>query len=252
MTAEIRTETVSSFDGAALAVHSIGEGRPVLLLHGLFSEAQTNWIKFGHAEAMAAQGYRVIMPDFRAHGQSAAPTDASAYPSDVLVRDTEHLISHFGLDDFDIGGFSLGARTTARLLGKGLKPGKAILSGMGLEGLSGWGKRRTFFADALAAYETSKRGDPHWMAIQFMKTQKVDRVAMAHLLDSIPEAAIDDFSTIQTPVLVLCGRDDRDNGSPEALTEKLPNGTLEWIEGTHMSCVTKPELGTAMARFLAA
>ena len=252
MSSMIDTQTVPSFDGAGLAVHMMGEGRPVLLLHGLFSEAQTNWIKFGHAAAIAAKGYRVIMPDFRAHGDSAAPTDAAAYPQDVLVRDTEHLIAHFGLDDFDIGGFSLGARTTARLLGKGLKPGKAILSGMGLEGLSGWGKRRTFFADALAAYETSKRGDPHWMAIQFMKTQKVDRVAMAHLLDSIPEAAIADFSDIETPTLVLCGRDDRDNGSPEALTEALPKGQLEWVDGTHMSCVTKPELGQAMARFLAA
>ncbi len=252
MTMTATTETVPSFDGTALAVHSMGEGRPVLLLHGLFSEAQTNWIRFGHAEKLAADGFRVIMPDFRAHGESAAPPEEEAYPEDVLVRDTEHLIAHYGLDDFDIGGFSLGARTTARLLGKGLKPGKAILSGMGLEGLSGWGKRRTFFVDALAVYETAKRGDPHWMAIQFMKTQKLDRGAMRHLLASIPEAAIDDFSDIDTPVQVLCGRDDRDNGSPEALAERLPNSTLEWIPGTHMSCVTKPELGEAMARFLAA
>ena len=252
MTMTATTETVPSFAGTALAVHSMGEGRPVLLLHGLFSEAQTNWIRFGHAEKLAADGFRVIMPDFRAHGESAAPPEEEAYPEDVLVRDTEHLIAHYGLDDFDIGGFSLGARTTARLLGKGLKPGKAILSGMGLEGLSGWGKRRTFFVDALAVYETAKRGDPHWMAIQFMKTQKLDRGAMRHLLASIPEAAIDDFSDIDTPVQVLCGRDDRDNGSPEALAERLPNSTLEWIPGTHMSCVTKPELGEAMARFLAA
>ncbi len=252
MTVQITTETIPSFDGVQLAVHSAGEGRPVLLLHGLFSEAQTNWIKFGHAEAISAAGFRAIMPDFRAHGQSAAPTDAQSYPKDVLVRDTEHLIAHYGLEDFDIGGFSLGARTTARLLGKGLTPSKAILSGMGLEGLSGWGKRRTFFTDALAAYDSAKRGDPHWMAIQFMKTQKVDRAAMGHLLASIPEAAIEDFAEIDTPVLVLCGRGDRDNGSPQALTDALPNATLEWIEGTHMSCVTKPELGEAMARFLAA
>ena len=252
MTSAITTQTIASFDGAKLAVHIMGEGRPVMLLHGLFSEAQTNWIKFGHAAAIADAGFRAIMPDFRAHGESAAPTDAASYPNDVLVRDTEHLIAHYGLDDFDIGGFSLGARTTARLLGKGLTPGKAILSGMGLEGLSGWGKRRMFFADALAAYDTAKRGDPHWMAIQFMKTQKIDRVAMGHLLASIPETAIDDFSAIATQVLVLCGRDDRDNGSAQALADALPHATLEWIEGTHMSCVTKPELGRSMARFLSA
>ncbi len=252
MTAAIQTDTISSFDGTELAVHQTGKGRPVLLLHGLFSDAHTNWIKFGHAAAVAAHGFRVIMPDFRAHGHSAAPTETAAYPHDVLVRDTEHLIAHYGLGDFDLGGFSLGARTTARLLGKGLQPGKAILSGMGLEGLSGWGRRQTFFADALAAYETARRGDPHWMAIQFMKTQKVDRIAMAHLLRSIPEAAIADFGGIETPTQVLCGRDDRDNGSPQALADALPHGVLEWIDGTHMSCVTRPELGQAMARFLAA
>ena len=47
MTTQITTEIVPSFDGVELAVRSLGEGRPVLLLHGLFSEAQTNWIKFG-------------------------------------------------------------------------------------------------------------------------------------------------------------------------------------------------------------
>ena len=37
-------------DGVELAWHELGEGRPVILLHGLFSDAQMNWIKFGHAE----------------------------------------------------------------------------------------------------------------------------------------------------------------------------------------------------------
>ena len=36
-------------DGVELAWHEMGEGRPVVLLHGLFSDAQINWIKFGHA-----------------------------------------------------------------------------------------------------------------------------------------------------------------------------------------------------------
>lgn len=252
MNSEPSRETIPSFDDVSLSVQTMGEGRPVLLLHGLFSDGHTNWVKFGHAAVIAKAGFRVIMPDFRAHGESAAPTGGDAYPEDVLVRDTEHLIAHYELDDFDIGGFSLGARTTARLLGKGLKPGKAILSGMGLEGLSGWGKRRGFFIDALAAFDSAKRGDPHWMAIQFMKTQGIDRDAMHHLLHSIPEAAISDFEEVRTPVLVLCGRDDQDNGSAQALADALPDAMLQWTEGTHMSSVTKAELGQSMADFLAA
>ena len=65
-------------DGVELACHEVGEGRPVVLLHGLFSDAQMNWIKFGHAARIAAAGFRVIMPDLRAHGLSGRPHGAAA------------------------------------------------------------------------------------------------------------------------------------------------------------------------------
>ena len=53
-------------DGVELAWHEVGQGRPVILLHGLFSDARMNWVKFGHADRIAADGFRVIMPDLRA------------------------------------------------------------------------------------------------------------------------------------------------------------------------------------------
>ena len=43
------TDHFASFDGTQLALHRKGEGRPLVLLHGLFSSAQMNWIRFGHA-----------------------------------------------------------------------------------------------------------------------------------------------------------------------------------------------------------
>ncbi len=246
------TEMVTSFDGVELAVHEMGNsaGRPVMLLHGLFSNAHTNWIKYGHAGKLSKAGFRVIMPDLRAHGQSAAPQDAAAYPMDVLVKDIQYLIAHFGLTDFDLGGFSLGARTTARLLAEGVRPRRAILAGMGLEGLSAWNRRSAFFLRVIDRFDEAKRGEPEWMAVQFMKTTGMDKVAAAHLLRSIPDTAIADFDAVDTPVLVLCGTDDRDNGDPAKLAEALPNATLTEIPGTHMSSVTRPELGDAMADFL--
>jgi len=45
---------------------------------------------------------------------------------------------------------------------------------------------------------------------------------------------------------------DRDNGDPVKLTEALPDARFEEVPGTHMSSVTKPELGEAIAGFLAA
>ncbi|MGB7370305.1 alpha/beta fold hydrolase, partial [Erythrobacter sp.] len=46
-------EHFTSFDGTKLAIHRHGEGRPVVLLHGLFSSAHMNWIKWGHHERLA-------------------------------------------------------------------------------------------------------------------------------------------------------------------------------------------------------
>lgn len=251
MTHDVTTTKIHSFDGVELAVHEMGEGRPVMLLHGLFSNAHTNWIKYGHAGKLAAAGFRVIMPDLRAHGESAAPQEADAYPSDVLVRDIRHLIAHYALTDFDLGGFSLGARTTARLLAEGVKPRRAVLAGMGLEGLTGWNRRSGFFLRVLDRFDEAKRGEPEWMAIQFMKTTGMDKVAAGHLLRSVPDTAIADFGAVDMPVLVLCGADDRDNGDPDALAEALPQGELVTIPGTHMSSVVQGALGDALVAFLA-
>jgi pimeloyl-ACP methyl ester carboxylesterase len=54
------------------------------------------------------------------------------------------------------------------------------------------------------------------------------------------------------PTLVVCGSEDDDNGSAEELANVLPNAIFEEVPGTHMSSVTKPQLGEAIARFLSA
>jgi pimeloyl-ACP methyl ester carboxylesterase len=239
-------------DGVELAWHEVGDGRPVVLLHGLFSDARMNWINFGHADRIAAAGRRVIMPDLRAHGLSAAPHEAAAYPPGILVRDLVELIAHLKLADFDLGGFSLGARTVVQAIGEGLKPGKAILAGMGLRGLRNWDRRQQFFRDAIAAFDTSARGDPHWLAIQFMKTMKVDRAAALHVLASFGATAPEWLAAITMPTLVVCGREDEDNGSAAELAAALPDAVFAEVPGTHMSSVTKPELGDEIARFLSA
>jgi pimeloyl-ACP methyl ester carboxylesterase len=244
----------TALDGVELAWHEVGEGRPVLLLHGLFSDAQMNWIKFGHADRIASEGFRVIMPDLRAHGASGKPHDPANYPPDVLVRDLRELIAHLGLTGFDLGGFSLGARTTIDAVSSGIRPGKAILAGTGADVLTNWGRRCRFFVDAIEHFDDARRGDPYWLSIQFMRTMRIDRDAAALLLRSLtdhpaPDAAIASFDM---PTLVVCGREDDENGSARELAEALPDATYEEIPGTHMSSVTRPELGDAIARFLSA
>jgi pimeloyl-ACP methyl ester carboxylesterase len=121
MTATLHHFTAA--DGTGLAWHELGEGRPVVLLHGLFSDAFTNWLRYGHAAAIATKGFRVIMPDLRAHGQSGKPHDPAFYPPDILADDGLALIAHLGLTDYDLGGYSLGARTNVRMVVRGAAPG---------------------------------------------------------------------------------------------------------------------------------
>lgn len=123
-------------DGAELAYREVGEGRPVILIHGFLASSE-HWLRFGHAERLAALGYRVVMPDVRAHGDSDRSHDASAYPPDILAEDGFALVEHLGLGvgDYDLGGYSLGGRTTIRMLALGGTPGRAIVGGMGLEGI---------------------------------------------------------------------------------------------------------------------
>jgi pimeloyl-ACP methyl ester carboxylesterase len=249
---EVRTERFRSFDGTELTVRRLGRGRPVVLHHGLFSDAETNWIRFGHAQRLAEAGFEAIMPDLRAHGNSAAPHDADAYPPDVLVRDAKALIAHLGLEDYDLGGFSLGARTAVRCVLAGLEPRKLVLAGMGLEGLAGWERRAAFFIDAIDRFDEVKHGDPAFLAVSFMKTQKVDRVAARLLLNAVDDTAESELVGVTMPTLVVCGEKDRDNGSPQKLVDALPNAALAEIPGTHMSSVTESELGEAVVRFLTA
>lgn len=246
------SEVFSGFGGARLVLHRLGAGRPVVLLHGLFSSAEMNWVRFGHAAQLAKAGFEALMPDLRAHGESAKPHDSAAYPPDVLVRDVEALVAYLGLTDYDLAGFSLGARTAVRAVLAGLAPRKLALGGMGLEGLTGWGRRRAFFLDVIARYGTVRPGDPAYMAQQFMKSMKVDPEAARLLLETMETTPPGELARVTMPTLVVCGDEDDDNGSPDALVAALPNARRAIIPGTHMGSVTGPHLGRELVAFLTA
>lgn len=243
-------EFFPGFDGAQLALHRVGQGRPLVMLHGLFSSAEMNWIKWGHAALLAEAGFECLMPDLRAHGQSAAPHDPAAYPDDVLAKDLAALVACLGLTDFDLCGFSLGARTSVRAVIAGLAPRRLVLGGMGLEGLAGWTGRGAFFIDAIDRYDSVKHGDPAFPAVSFMKTMKVDRVAARMLLQTFTDTPPAALAAITMPTLIVNGDQDRDNGDPATLAATLPDAVQAVVSGTHMSCVTKPDLGEAIRDFL--
>lgn len=238
-------------DGVELAWHELGEGRPLLLIHGYFSNAEVNWIRYGHAARIAEAGFRVIMPDLRGHGDSGKPHDPALYPADVLADDGFALLEHLGLGDYDLAGYSLGGRTAMRMLVKGARPGKAVLCGMGLAGILNTGGRGDYFRHVLTNLGSFERGSSEWMTEAFLKTTKGDPEALLLILNTFVDTSRAELTAIDLPVLVVTGEEDDDNGSGQALADAIPDGEFRRIPGNHMSAVVKPELGQAIADFLA-
>lgn len=239
-----------SLDGQRLAYRETGEGRPLVLIHGYFSNAWTNWIRYGHAALLADAGFRVIMPDLRAHGDSAKPHDPAAYPPDVLADDGFALLRHLGLDDYDLGGYSLGGRTTLRMLVRGAAPRKAVLSGMGLQGIVDTAGRGSHFRHVLTNLGSFARGTPEWMTEAFLKTTGGDPEALLLILNSFVDTPASELPKIMTETVVVNGTEDHDNGSGDALAQALADGSFAEIPGNHMNAVMKAELGKVIRDFL--
>lgn len=243
----------SGFDGTRLHVTEMGEGPTLLLLHGLFSSAETNWIRYGTARRLVEAGYRLVMPDFRGHGQSEVPTAAEAWPADVLAQDVEALVDQLGLgSDYVLGGYSLGARTVVRLLARGARPRGAILAGMGLQGITGGEARGAWFIRMIEGRGSWPRGTGEFVAESFMKQSVKDPEAIIHLLKGQQSTSPEVLAGLTLPTLVVCGADDRDNGSAPELAALLPQARYAEIPGNHMGSVTRPELAAAILDWLPA
>lgn len=82
----------------------IGEGKPLVILHGLFGTSD-NWQT--HAKKLS-EYYRVILVDQRNHGHSPWSDD---FTYEHLADDLERLILHLGIDQFTLIGHSMGGKT---------------------------------------------------------------------------------------------------------------------------------------------
>jgi len=77
-------------NGIRLAVHEMGDGPAVILLHG-FPELAYSWRH--QLPALAAAGYRAIAPDQRGYGGSDIPARIEDYTVQALIADIGGLMS---------------------------------------------------------------------------------------------------------------------------------------------------------------
>ena len=199
-------------DGAELAFSETGSGRPLIMLHG-FMGAGPLMLEHSRFGALAEQGYRLVLPDFRGHGDSAKPHDPAAYPPDVLADDGLALVEHLGLGDgdYDLGGYSLGARIVVRMLARGAKPGRAIAAGQGLEKVSGpqGGGANYRMLTALVDGVALEPDSPDARMAKWILELGGDPLALLYALKSLvptPESALRE---IAVPTLIAIGDGDR-------------------------------------------
>jgi len=244
------THRFTGHGGADLAFTDIGEGRPAVLLHGFLSSAERNWFAPGIAQALAAAGHRVIAPDCRGHGGSAAPTDLVDWPADVMAADVEALIAALGLSDYDLVGYSMGGRTAARVMVRGAEPRRCVLGGMGEFGIMEAGPRAGAFEDAIRNGEAA--ADPVMgKALQrMMDAQGLKPAAMLGVLAAFAPTTRAELASVRTPTLAILGEDDHDNGSVDALAAIMPACTPLRLPGDHGSVVATPAFREAVAGFL--
>ncbi|NVK43881.1 MAG: alpha/beta fold hydrolase [Oceanospirillaceae bacterium] len=86
----------------------LGEGRPLLILHGLFGNLD-NWAS--QAKALANE-YRVISVDLRNHGRSPH-NDEMTYPA--MAADLVELLDDLGLERVLVLGHSMGGKAAMQL-----------------------------------------------------------------------------------------------------------------------------------------
>src|ERR1700734_1215852 len=90
-----------------------GKGQPVVLIHG-YPLSGASWEK--QVPVLLNAGHRVITYDRRGFGKSSQPT--TGYNYDTFAEDLHKLITHLGLRDFALVGFSMGGGEVARYIGK--------------------------------------------------------------------------------------------------------------------------------------
>lgn len=210
--------------GWKLHYHDLGQGHPVVFLHGSGPGA-SGWSNFAaNAEYLTAHGYRCILVDSLGYGRSDKPTD-TAYTLPVMSGALVGLLDALGLDKVTLVGNSQGGAIAIRtaldhpdriermvlMAPGGLEPRETYMEMRGIrsmlrciygpEGITEFGMRKVFekqlfdsslVTDALVADRTAVALT---QPIEVFKTMKVDNQA-------------DRLDELQCPVFGLWGVDD--------------------------------------------
>lgn len=241
-----REPLFTSFDGTRIHYDVLGEGRPVVLLHGFISTSES-WKRSAVRQALADAGFKVVMLDLRGNGLSDKPHTAEAYRGNTELKDVMALMKHLGLKNYDVVGYSRGAILTAKLLTMDKQVRRAVMGGISVDFSDpNWIRRRNFF-EALTRPGSHPELQP---AVDNAKKAGADTVVLARLQEFQPVTTKAELSKIRIPVLVVNGEEDKDNGDPQTLVDAIPGSRLVIVPGNHGGAMRTPEFAQAVVAFL--
>ncbi len=233
-----------------LSGEEVGEGAPVVLLHGL--TATRRYVLHGSL-ALVRRGYRQISYDARGHGESSPAPEASGYGYEALTADLGAVVGERAGDSRPVfAGHSMGCHTAvAYALEHAGEVAALILAGpviLGIpaseETLAYWdrlaeGLEHGGIEGFMEAYEASLEADPAWTETALRITRErmqrhrhPDAVARAlrEVPRSLPFEGLEELETLEVPALVVASYDEADPGHPyaiaEAWAERLPSARL--------------------------
>lgn len=240
------TERLVERGGVSLSLDEVGEGIPVVLLHGL--TATRRYVVMG-SNALERSGHRVVAYDARGHGRSSP---APEYGYDALAGDLSAILDSMSVDRAVLAGASMGAHTIARLaLDTPERVAAAVLVTPAHDPETADDPERLARWDALAAGLRSggvegfveAYGEPDvpdaWRETVFtVLRQRLSAhehpEAVADALEAVPRShPFDSWSELgglDLPAVVVASRDEADPGHPLATAERwadeLPQALL--------------------------
>lgn len=258
MTSHFATaRTVPGADGLPLRVHPDAPAGdvPVLLVHGLGSDAWVNWGQAGWVRALHAAGRSVVSFDQRGHGGSGSPTDPAAYRLSAMATDLERVLAAtVGDAPVDAIGYSLGARVLLEFLGSAAGAGR--IRRLVLGGSAGQPLLQGMDPDVV---DLAVGGGPvpdHPETARIARTIAAlptnDERALAALVRGLhhdPDA-IRRAPDPAVPLLLGVGTDDPLHDAAQAWADRLPAEFVGLPGRNHVSAVPSGVFRAAAVRFL--
>jgi pimeloyl-ACP methyl ester carboxylesterase len=252
------TEFVEATDGIRIAYERVGQGPPVLLVHGFASSKEQNWKSTGWYGSLTEAGFSVVAIDNRGHGESGKPHDPLFYSHDRMAEDVATVMDAAGIKSAPYVGYSMGGLIGLRFLA--LFPERMTrlaLGGVGETYLTGPRvsdpERKEMIADALLTNDKDGIADARArMFRDFAEQQGKDRVALAACMRAMsPPLPVGVLQSFDKPILVVDGDQDFVAGPPGPLAAIFPHGSAAIVPGRdHMSAVGARPTRQAVLDFL--